>query len=156
MVQLDVSNVPAQQSLIWKLSLTGKTMIRTVALFLFLTLAFVSCSSFIKDEQIERISVYERYTYELKSDLEVYGKAPLKKGTIVRLYLETSNDFVKVYVYPANESYLKSEHLLALYVFGDDFSDERFDETVFREMLDEKLIQKGEAAQTNENEEIAE
>jgi type II secretion system-associated lipoprotein len=105
--------------------------------FLLLVLLFLlsGCTSFIKEEQVARVKEYEYYIFTLKEDVIIDNELRLKAGTDVRLYIVTSNDFIKAYVYPADASYLKSDHQLLLYLFEEDFSDKKFNQSSFNTKL---------------------
>ncbi len=95
-----------------------------------------SCSSFIKDEQIEGFKAYESAQYTMKQDAG-REEAPLKKGEIVKLIIQTGGDFIKVYAYPVSVDYLKAERVLILFLFEDDFKDKAFDRQYFEERLNQ-------------------
>jgi len=93
-----------------------------------------SCSSFIKDEQIPQIKKYENGIYILKKDI---GKNNIRllKGDEIKLYLHTGDNYIKVYCYPAHIDFLKSNRILLLYLFDDDFEKNLFDRKIFSEKL---------------------
>ncbi|MFW5807609.1 MAG: type II secretion system-associated lipoprotein [Spirochaetota bacterium] len=108
---------------------------RTVFLWLLILSVVTGCSSFIKKEQVDEVKQYEYYIFTLKEDVVIDEEVLLTKGTDVRLYFITSNDFIKVYAYPADQTYLKSEHSLLLYLFEEDFSNETFSKAHFDQKL---------------------
>ncbi len=110
---------------------------------LLIMLFVAGCTSFIKDEQVDRVKQYEYYLFTLKNDIVIDNEVRLTKGTDVRLYFITSNDFIKVYAYPADKTYLKTDHSLLLYLFEEDFTDENFDHATFDKELFE-LVEKKE------------
>lgn len=119
---------------------------------LIILLLLAGCSSFIKEEQVERVKQYEYYIFTLKQDLVIENEVRLTSETDVRLYFITSNDFIKVYAYPADKTYLKTDHSLLLYLFEEDFTDENFDQATFDEKLF-ALVQKKERSNIKPGEE---
>lgn len=93
-----------------------------------------SCSSFVKEEHLAGLKAYETGRYVLKQDV---GKAdaPLRKGEVVNLIVETGGDFIKVYAYSASVDFLKADRVLVLFLFDDDFKDKVFDIQYFEERL---------------------
>ncbi len=114
-----------------------KNLLIVLLFFVLLT----GCKSFITEEQIEALKVYEPYTYTLKDDIAVNGTVRLKKGTDVKIYLIGTEDFVKVYAYPVEHSFLKSRRSLLIYVFEDDFENKKYTETQFEEKMS-KIIER--------------
>ena len=101
-------------------------------------LIFVSCASFLKDDDVLNLKGYEKDTYTLKEDIGE-GNRLIKEGDKVKLLVITGDDFIKVYCYPANIDFVKAERTLLLYLFEDDFEGELFDITVFEEKLFNKV-----------------
>lgn len=98
-----------------------------------------SCSSFIPDDEFERLRLYEAENetfndYILLQDITV-NEVTLTKGTRVRIVLATGDDWVKVYAYRAEEDLLKSSRTLVLLMFDDEFTDKKFS----REKFDQEL-----------------
>ncbi|MBN1499114.1 MAG: hypothetical protein JW982_03085 [Spirochaetes bacterium] len=103
-----------------------KLLITAAAAFL-----MFSCSSFIPEETQDRLKLkYEVPEYVLITDLEVYNKPVLRKGETVKLLItvkssKMSDSSIKVYAYKyENEnSLLKSERYLLVYMFDTSFED---------------------------------
>lgn len=93
------------------------------------------CSSFIADEDVEKLKVYEsdNGTYQEYVLLEeiVRNGMVLAKGEIVRILIVTDDEWIKVYAYRASEGLLKSVRFLVLHMFDDDFPDSKFDREKF-------------------------
>lgn len=93
-----------------------------------------SCASFLEKKQIRALKLYESGNYILKQDTK-FREPGLRKGQEVKLYIITGKDFVKVYCYPASTSFLKSDRILLLYLFEDDFEKKKFDTQAFQDKL---------------------
>lgn len=101
----------------------------------FFILFLTSCATdIIRDEELPILKEYEVRKYSLLQDVGE-GKKSLKIGEKVKLYIVTSDDFIKVYCYPGTIEFLKSERTLILYLFQDDFEEKRFDADIFEEKL---------------------
>jgi len=90
--------------------------------------------SFIKEEHAAGLKAYETGRYIMKQHA---GRedAPLRKGEVVNLIVQTGGDFIKVYAYPASVDFLKAERVLILFLFDDDFKNKVFDKQYFEERL---------------------
>ena len=104
-----------------------------------LCLLVLSCSSFATKEDDTRLSVLEQYTYIMVKDVNVEQKSLVKKQA-VKIMIVKGEDSVKVYAYAASSDILKSERILILYMFTDDFPGEKFDFDVFSRNLNEFLV----------------
>lgn len=111
------------------MKITGKIAGILVVFFI-----ITSCGKFIRDEEIAFLKGYEGREYKLKKDA---GREDirLKSGDTVKLIVKTGDDSIKVYCYSSKEDFLKTERLLIIYVFREDFTDERFDTGVFEKKL---------------------
>ncbi len=111
-------------------------------LSLFILLFFaLSCSSFVKEKEAEKLISYERsgdqfIDYILLQDVQV-GDHLIKKGEKVRIIITVGGDWIKVYVYRAEEDLLLSRRNLALYLFEDDFPDKKYDPDFLRGKIHE-------------------
>jgi type II secretion system-associated lipoprotein len=106
------------------------------------------CSSFVPEEDSERITLkYQAGEYVLLDDIN-RNNIVFSKGSIVKLLVVTGDDWVKIYAYNSNEELLSSKRFLLLYLFEDDFPDEKFNQ----EFLDAELLKavrpKGSAEQS--------
>ena len=99
----------------------------------FICLFFISCSSFVKKEDNEVLKQFEEPAYIMQKDV-VIGQHVLSKNTKVRLLI-ISGDWIKVYAFRYDEDVLKQRRMLLLYLFKDDFPNEKFDVDVFKEKL---------------------
>lgn len=114
-----------------------KINIALIAVFILILLS--SCSTFVKDKEADKLRSLERtgdqfIDYRLIRDVEA-GNDSIKKGEKVRIVINVSGDWIKVYVYRAEEELLLSRRVLALYLFEDDFPDETYNPGFFREKL---------------------
>jgi len=106
----------------------------------------LGCSSFVKDRDAQWLRGYESREnfgpkFVLLKDIEI-NREKLMKGTVVRIITVTDSDWLKVYVYKATESALKSKRFLALYLFKSDFPNEKFDKATFERELRKVLLKK--------------
>lgn len=92
----------------------------------------------MKDEEALNIKQYENNVYLLKDEIKD-TKYPLKKGTKVKLYIKTGDDYIKVYCYPQDIDFLKSDRTLVLYLFEDDFEKSTYAQESFEQKLYEKV-----------------
>ena len=113
-------------------------------IFLVIGLMSISaCSTFMRDEDADRITVkYQEGEYVLLGDL-TRNNVTIPKNTVVKLLVETSSDWVKVYAYDSKEELLKSTRLLLLYLFDTDFPDEKFDQEYFDSEINKLVRPKG-------------
>ena len=94
-------------------------------------LSISACSTFMKDEDIDRVTLkYQEGEYVLIDELK-RDNLSLPKNTAVKLLVETSSDWVKIYAYDSKEELLKSTRVLLLYLFDSDFPDEKFNQEFF-------------------------
>lgn len=99
------------------------------------SLLITGCSSFILDADSEKISLkYQAGEYVLLSDLNRNDRI-FPKDSIVKLIVVTSDEWVKIYVYNSSEELLESTRLLLLYMFEDDFPDQKFSQEYFEAEL---------------------
>lgn len=121
-------------------------MKKLLLLLIFMSaLLFPGCSTFIPDEEIDKLKVYEEeggvYTdYVLLQEIH-QNEIVLPAGTKVRLVVVAGDDWIKVYAYRAEEDLLKSMRVLVLIMFDDEFTDEEFDEVKFDAELS-KVVRK--------------
>ncbi len=112
--------------------------VRRINIFFVITiLLLASCATFLKKDDVSDLKELERISYILKENIgetSRQGKS-LKKGDKIKLYITTGDNFIKVYGYPANISFVKAERFLLLYLFEEDFKDNIFDKDFFREKL---------------------
>ncbi len=114
-----------------------KTLLFLSALFFFA----LSCSTFVKDKEAEKLVNYEKsgdqfIDYTLLQDVKT-GDHLIKKGEKVRIVITVGGDWIKVYVYRAEEDLLLSRRNLALYLFEDDFPDKKYSPDFLREKINE-------------------
>jgi len=115
-----------------------------LSLFLIIGLLSISaCSTFIKDKDADRITLkYQEGEYILLDDL-TRNNLTLRKNTAVKLLVETSSDWIKVYAYDSTEELLKSTRLILLYLFDSDFPKEKFDQELFDAEMNKLVRPKG-------------
>ncbi|MCL2026017.1 MAG: hypothetical protein FWG92_04340 [Leptospirales bacterium] len=110
------------------------------ALCLFV-LFVLSCSSFIAKEHDEQLNMLEQHTYIMLKDVNVEQKN-LARRQSVKIIITRGDDSIKVYAYEASVDILKSERVLILYLFADDFPEEKFDFDFFLSKLNEVIVRK--------------
>lgn len=94
----------------------------------------LSCSSFIKDEHVSEINLLEKGTYAMINDVKVGGKS-LKKGDNVMIIITHDNEWIKAEAYLSLSGKLKGERVRLVYMFEDDFPDEKFNIELFKKEL---------------------
>ena len=82
------------------------------------------------DEQENDILSRQHVTAVMKKKIEL-DENKLDAGQRVKLYFILNENSIRVYAYPAEVEFLKSERLLILYLFEDDFKDGRYDKDYF-------------------------
>jgi type II secretion system-associated lipoprotein len=107
---------------------------RGILSYIVLIIFLASCATFIEEEEINQLKIYEKDIYVLYEDVKV-DKFSLKKGEDIRLYIKVEEESIKVYGYSSDKSFLKAERVLLLYLFNDDFKDSRFDKGIFEKKL---------------------
>ncbi len=111
-----------------------KTSISRIILIASLLMA--GCSTFIPDEESDKISLkYQAGEYLLLSDV-IRNDLIFPKNSVVKLIVLTGDDWVKVYAYNSSEELLASNRFIVLYLFDTDFPDEKFSQ----EYLDAELL----------------
>ena len=103
-------------------------------IYIITAILFLSCSSFINDESIPLVKKYEENTYKLKTSIS-NNKRTIPSETKVKIKINFSDDWIKVYVYREDEDILKSERILLVYLFSDEFKEEEFDIKQFEKKL---------------------
>ncbi len=107
---------------------------RTICACIMAVFFISSCATFIKDEELPLLKAYEETIYILKKDVR-RNDYILKKGQKVKIFIRIGDESIKVYCYPSEEDFLKSERILILYIFNEDFENEVFDIAFFEENL---------------------
>jgi type II secretion system-associated lipoprotein len=105
-----------------------------IFLIIICELIFSSCTTFLKKNDISNIKNYEKKEYILK-DNAGEGARLIKKGAKIKIYIITGDDYIKVYCYPSNMEFVKSERALIIYLFEDDFEKSKFNMGVFENKL---------------------
>jgi type II secretion system-associated lipoprotein len=70
---------------------------------------------------------YDGKVYLLKEDLKLGPEEIWKKGTLVRIYVESTPSLLKLKVYPANESRENSTGKLAAYLINEDLKKKKYE-----------------------------
>lgn len=91
-------------------------------ILLFAIIASISgCSTLLTDEDIVALGAYEQNIYRLKRDVTTPAGKLYAKGAQVRLKNMSTQDYVKIYAYPADSSLLEADYALIIYLFEEDF-----------------------------------
>ena len=96
-------------------------------------LFFMSCSSFVKKEDGEVLKQFEASAYTMQKDVQIRQDV-MSKNDKVKLQI-LSGDWIKVYAYRYEDDILQQKRMLLLYLFSDDFPNEKFNVDFFREKL---------------------
>ncbi|WP_232369098.1 type II secretion system-associated lipoprotein [Leptospira abararensis] len=103
------------------------SIIRVIPLVLLL--AFSHCSQrLIKKERLREINeYYDGKTYALQEEIKFSQTEVWKKGTLVKIYIESTPSLLKLKVYPIAESRESSVGKLAAYIINDDVKKKQYD-----------------------------
>lgn len=111
-------------------------------LLLLLIIALTACSTFIPEEESDRLKLINQSgEYVLVDKIERNGII-LEKNTTVNLVVVTSDEWVKVYAYRSAEGLLASNRIIILYMFESDFPDKKFKRDLFNKELEKIVIPK--------------
>ncbi len=99
-------------------------------------LGLISCSYFVKDEEVKKLYAHHKETYKMKVDKSA-NELKLKSGEKVRLKIVESSESIKVYAMPISSDMLKGQWVLILYIFDTEFPNQEYDYKFFRKKLDE-------------------
>ena len=103
--------------------------IRIIILLFVCSLLFngcMGCSTLVEDDDIEPLTKkYQAGEYVLLQDV-TRNDVTLAKGTVVRLTFAAGDEWVKIYAYDKKEELLTSRRELLIYMFQEDFPDEKF------------------------------
>jgi len=84
---------------------------------IFVLVLFSSCTHLIKDEDRAALKDFEKDKYQLVKDLVNNNAIVLPKGTVVRVMVLTSSDWVKVYAMDNSGDPVVVQRYLLLYLF---------------------------------------
>ena len=99
----------------------------------FVSFLFNSCTPLIKTEESTALKDFEKDKYQLVNDLVNNNTSILPKGTIVRIMVLTSSEWIKVYAMDDSADPVSVQRYLMLYLFDDDFPNKVFTSDVFKE-----------------------
>ena len=123
-----------------------RRIITALPVFLFM---FAACDIFVNKADIDLLKEMEKRVYILKKDIDIEGKK-LKKGDPVKIVIIPGKEWIKVVAYPAKANELKTDRLLILYLFDEDFQQKHFNMNVFKEQLN-TIIGSGDTAALPDN-----
>ncbi|PJZ37635.1 type II secretion system-associated lipoprotein [Leptospira levettii] len=108
---------------------------------LVLVLVFSQCSQrLIKKEKLREINeFYDGKTYALRDDIKFSQTEVWKKGTLVKIYIESTPSLLKLKVYPIQESRESSVGKLADYIINDDVKKREYDLADVEEWVNQKF-----------------
>ncbi|MCW7492210.1 type II secretion system-associated lipoprotein [Leptospira sp. 2 VSF16] len=82
----------------------------------------------IKKERLREINeYYDGKTYSLQEEIKFSETEVWKKGTLVKIYIESTPSLLKLKVYPIAESRESSVGKLAAYIINDDVKKKQYD-----------------------------
>jgi type II secretion system-associated lipoprotein len=109
------------------------------------SLLFAGCSSFIKDEDSDSITLkYQAGEYVLLQDIN-RNNVIFPKNSQVKLIVLTGDDWIKIYAYNSSEELLVSNRFLLLYMFEEDFPEKKFSQDYLNAELLKIVRPKGSA-----------
>ncbi|GBF41926.1 lipoprotein [Leptospira ellinghausenii] len=108
---------------------------------LVLVLVFSQCSQrLIKKEKLREINeFYDGKTYALRDEIKFSQTEVWKKGTFVKIYIESTPSLLKLKVYPIQESRESSVGKLADYIINDDVKKREYDLADVEEWVNQKF-----------------
>ncbi|WP_341867235.1 type II secretion system-associated lipoprotein [Leptospira noumeaensis] len=108
---------------------------------LVLLLAFSHCSQrLIKKEKLREINeYYDGKTYLTQEEIKFSQAEVWKKGTLVKIYIESTPSLLKLKVYPVAESRESSLGKLADYIINDDVKKRQYDLEDIEEWVGKKF-----------------
>jgi type II secretion system-associated lipoprotein len=107
-------------------------VIQRIVLFILLAVfSGAGCSTLMKPEDVNSLKGLEKDRYQMKTDVLNNGMVVLKNGMIIRISVQSSSTWVKVYARKAEDDLLKAERFLLLYMLDEDFKDNTFDRAAF-------------------------
>jgi len=111
-------------------------MIKTRYFACFILFFSMSCSTLVTDAYLPTLKDMETPVYVMKNDVKIEERIHVKRKK-VHIIKTPGDNWIKVYGYPTEIDVLKAERLLLLFMFEDDFKDEKFDVKLFQDKLDE-------------------
>jgi len=98
----------------------------------------LSCTTFMRDEQADDLMKLDRAEAVMRKPVS-RDDYKLEQGQRVKLHFLLTDDSIRVYAYPAAVEFLKSNRILLLHMFEDDFKDGVFDRKIFIDKLGETV-----------------
>ncbi len=98
----------------------------------------LSCTTFMRDEQADDLMKLDKAGAVMRKSV-TRDDYKLEQGQPVRLHLLLTDNSIRVYAYPAAVDFLKSNRILILHMFEDDFKDGVFDRKIFIDKLGETV-----------------
>ncbi len=96
--------------------------------------AGTGCKTLGKKDTVSTFHYLEKEEYILRKRVSV-DERTLKKGEKIRIIVSYDRDWIKVHGYDADIDPLKAERVLLLYLFVEDFPEEKFSQSYFEEKL---------------------
>lgn len=105
------------------------------------SLLFVlSCSrDFIKEPEFSAINEKYSGVYIIKEKVDIGNEETMAAGSRVKIYIQTTDESVKVYAYNVKEDREQAVGKNILYLFKTDFPDKKFDAEFFDQELQKIL-----------------
>ena len=102
------------------------------------------------NDQEDALKDLEKNIYILKQDVQVQDALKqnagggnealsIRKGEKVKLIVFSTANYIKIYCYRADEPLLNAGRALLVYLFQEDFKDEKFNMDLIQEKLQEKV-----------------
>lgn len=99
---------------------------------LFIAAAQSGCNSLGKKDTVSTFHYLEKEEYVLRKNVNLDEKR-LEKGDKIRVIITYDKDWIKVHGYRANVNPLEAERVLLLYLFVEEFPEEKFSQSYFEE-----------------------
>ncbi|MDZ4726725.1 MAG: type II secretion system-associated lipoprotein [Leptospira sp.] len=114
-------------------------MFRFFQILLLLTICHCSQRLIEKEKLREMNQYYDERVYQLKEDVKISQDEVWKKGTLVRLYVESTPSLLKIKIYPAKDSRENSTGKLASYLINDNVKKKKYGFSDVEEWVNSKF-----------------
>ena len=103
-----------------------------------IVISLFNCDEFISEQDEQLMKNYEAKTFVIKKKITVNEKS-FNKGQRVRINFTVDKESIRVRGRDARTNPLKADNLLLIYVFKEDFPNEKFDKSFFFDKFNEIL-----------------
>jgi type II secretion system-associated lipoprotein len=118
----------------------GNKLLKFLNITLFLLL-IVDCQKRIlkKDDLVLLNEYYGKKTYFLREDVPINNKEVIKKGTSVKIWIESTSSLLKVKCYPSNTDRESALGKMVSYLINEDIRGKSFTQDNLDNLIGQKL-----------------